>query len=139
MENGEGKFSERRLEEILQTCPPIAIINIEGALYFAAVEDLERQLDVLFTSGVKTVILRMRRVRLLDSTGVTALERIATTARKSSVTVMLCGLREDVATMLEASGITHTFGAENIFKADDTLFESTQMALQYAKRQRNAL
>ena len=137
VENGEGKFSERRLEEILQTRPPIAIINIEGALYFAAVEDLERQLDVLFTSGVKTVILRMRRVRLLDSTGVTALERIATTARKSSFTIMLCGLREDVAMTLEASGITRLFGTQNIFEADDTLFESTRMALRHAERQHN--
>ncbi len=121
------------MEEILQTRPPIAIINIEGALYFAAVEDLERQLDVLFTSGIKTVILRMRRLRLLDSTGVTAMERIATNVRKSSVTIILCGLREDVAMTLEASGITRPFGQENVFKADDTLFESTQMALRRAR------
>jgi SulP family sulfate permease len=78
-------------------------------------------------------ILRLRRVRLLDSTGVTALERIAANARRRNTQVMLCGVREDVAAVLESSGVDQRIGRDNIFKADDALFESTQAALRRAK------
>lgn len=131
--NDRGNFVERQFAEILQTRPAIAIVNIEGALYFAAAEDLESQLDALFECGVRVAILRLRRVRLLDSTGVTALERIAANARRRNTQVMLCGVREDVAAVLESSGVDQRIGRDNIFKADDALFESTQAALRRAK------
>jgi SulP family sulfate permease len=129
----DGKFIERSFAELAQNPPPIAIVHVEGALYFGATDDLEQRLDTLFQSGVKVAILRLRRVRLLGSTGVTAFERIAASAKRYGTRVMLCGVRNEVAETLEASGTSGFFGAENIFKADDALFESTQMALRRAK------
>jgi SulP family sulfate permease len=48
----EGKFIERSFAELVQNPPPIAIIHVEGALYFGATDDLEARLDGLFRSGV---------------------------------------------------------------------------------------
>ncbi|MCI0474632.1 MAG: SulP family inorganic anion transporter [Anaerolineales bacterium] len=129
----DGKFIEKSYAELAQNPPPIAIVHVEGALYFGATDDLEERLDVLFRSGIKVAILRLRRVRLLGSTGVTAFERIAASAKRHGTRVMLCGVRDEVAETLEASGASALFGAENIFKADDALFESTHAALQRAK------
>jgi SulP family sulfate permease len=134
----DGKFIERSYAELVQNPPPIAIIHVEGALYFGATDDLEQRLDTLFRSGVKVAILRLRRVRFLASTGVTALERIAASAKRHGTRVMLCGVRDEVADTLQASGASALFGAENIFKADDALFESTKMAWQSAQRDRAA-
>jgi len=129
----DGKFIERSYAELSQNPPPIAIIHVEGALYFGATDDLEQRLDTLFQSGVKIAILRLRRVRLLGSTGVTAFERIAASAKRHGTRVMLCGVRAELTETLEATGASALFGAENIFKADDALFDSTHAALQYAK------
>ncbi len=133
-ENGDGKFVEHRFQGLLKNPPRIAIVNVEGALYFGAVDDLEDKLDTLFRAGVKVAILRMRRVHMLGSTGAAALARIAANARHAGARVMLCGVREQVAEVLESSGAAEQFGPDEIFKADDTLFESTRLALQRAKQ-----
>jgi anti-anti-sigma regulatory factor len=64
---------------------------------------------------------------------VTAFERIAASAKRCGTRVMLCGVREEVAQALQVSGVSAFFGAENIFKADDALFESTYIALRQAQ------
>ncbi|MBM3129414.1 MAG: SulP family inorganic anion transporter [Chloroflexi bacterium] len=129
----DGKFIEKSYAELLEHPAPIALIHVEGALYFGATDDLEARLDALFRSGIRVAILRLRRVRLLGSTGVTAFERIAASAKRHGTRVLLCGVRDQVAETLDASGASALFGAENIFKADDALFDSALAALRRAK------
>ncbi len=73
-------------------------------------------------------------MHLLGSTGVTTFERVAASAKRYGTRVILCGVRAEVAATLESSGVSAVYGAENIFKADDMLFESTYAALQRAKQ-----
>jgi sulfate permease, SulP family len=70
--NEDGYFVEHRLEDLYKNPPEIAIINIEGDLYFGAVSDLEAAMDRLLSAGIKVMILRIRRMRRMASTGVSA-------------------------------------------------------------------
>ncbi len=129
----EGQFIERSYDDLLKHPVPIAIIHVEGTLYFGAADELERRLDALFQSGVEVVILRLRRVHHLASTGIVALERIAASAKRHGTRVILCGVRTNLIATLQSSGAVALFGKENIFEANDTLFESTRAALRRAK------
>lgn len=130
--NGERQFVEHGLDDILRDCPPVALVNVEGALYFGAVEDLERNVEEILERGVKVIILRVRHMHLLASTGVTALEGLVTRADQMGVTVLLCGITHEIEPTLASSGLETLVGSNRIFKASDTLFESTHRALHEA-------
>lgn len=131
--NVVGSFVEHSLEELVQNPPAIAIINVEGTLSFGAADDLEHRVATVIHSGVRVVILRLRRLRLLGSTDVAALEHIITTANRSGTRVLLCGVRDDVDAALHSSGVEGVLGPHGIFKASDVLFASTQHALARAE------
>lgn len=129
---GDREFVEHSLQEVLHTCPPVALINVEGALYFGAVEDLEQHVEEILQRGVRVIILRLRHMHLLASTGVTALEGLVTRADQLGTTVLLCGVTPEIETTLASSGLKSLVGTGRTFKATDTLFESTHQALQLA-------
>lgn len=132
--NDSGQFVEHSLEDVLRDRPSIAVINVEGALYFGAVAALERHLSRVLEAGVEVVILRLRRMRLLASTGVTALEGLVRRANQQGVTLLVCGVTDDVAATLGASEINALFGDERTFGATEVLFESTRQALEHARQ-----
>jgi len=76
IENEEGQFIEYPLQGIEKQTPHIAIINIEGDLFFAAVQDLQDQVERILETDIKVLILRFRRTHLLASTGIMALDHI---------------------------------------------------------------
>jgi len=102
---------------------------VEGALYFAAAEDLEIYLDQLIEADIPVIILRLRRMQLIASTGVTALEGLIRYARKQGTSIILCGVSEKASQALTSSGIQELLGDDHIFSADRKLFASTQAAL----------
>lgn len=131
--NPAGGFVEHSLEEIVQRPPAIAIVNIEGTLSFGAADDLEQRVAAIIRSGVRVVILRLRRLHLLGSTDVSALDRIISTANHSGTRVLLCGVRDDVDAALHSAGVDGALGPQGIFKASDVLFASTEHALARAE------
>jgi SulP family sulfate permease len=129
----EGHFLEMPMERIETREPQIAIINVEGDLYFAAVEDLQNQLEHILDTDVRVLILRFRRTHLLASTGVMALDRLIKAAYAKGVHILFCGVHPEVRQPLESAGITDMLGDEKIFSAQPELFQSTQMAMKKAK------
>jgi len=133
LEDENGQFIELSMDRIEEKKPEIAIVNIEGDLYFAAVEELQEQINRILDSGLKVLILRFRRSHLLASTGIVALGHIIKTARDKGVEVLFCGVNEDIQKTLESSGIFQSVGQNNVFIANGHLFASAQKALDRAK------
>ncbi len=134
VENKSGKFEELPMDRIKSQNPQIAIVNVEGDLYFAAAEGLIDQIDQILESDLKVLILRFRRMHLLASTGIMALNQIIRSARNKDVEVLLCGLQGEIQAPLESAGILQTVGESHIFSAEKRLFSSTQKALEEAKK-----
>jgi sulfate permease, SulP family len=131
--NEDGYFVEHQLEDLYRNPPEIAIINIEGDLYFGAVSDLEAAMDKLLTAGIKVMILRIRRMRRLASTGVSALQWSIITARRQGTEILICGVTPQAMPILDSTGISALVGKENIFPGSDVLFRSTREALDRAQ------
>ena len=134
IESENGRFIELSLEKIKKEHAEIAIVNIEGDLYFAAAEDLQQQIENLFETDIKVLILRFRRTHLLASTGIITINSIIRNARKNGIDILFCGIQTDIWEPLEDAGVIDKFGQSNFFPAKDQIFRSTQQALDAAKK-----
>ena len=134
VENENGQFVELPMDRIEKQNPQIAIVNVEGDLYFAAVEGLMDQIDQILETNLKVLILRFRRTHLLASTGIMALNQVIRSATNKGVHVLFCGIHDEIEEPLESAGLYSAIGPSNIFSAGEQLFSSTQIALEKAKQ-----
>jgi sulfate permease, SulP family len=128
----KGYFVEHNMDIVTRLHPKIVLINIEGPLYFGAIDDLERQLIRIFHSQAKVVILRMRRVHLLASSGVTVLENILHQANNLGIIVLFSGVTGEIDQIMRTSGISNLIGPGQTFPASQTLFAATREAIDAA-------
>jgi len=133
IEDESGRFIELSIEKIKKWKTEIAIINIEGDLYFAAVEDLQEKIEELLETDLKVLILRFRRTHLLASTGIMTLNSLIRSARKNGIKILFCGIQSDILEPLDDAGVIDKLGETNVFPAKDQIFKSTQQALDAAK------
>jgi sulfate permease, SulP family len=127
------KFVELDLKELPERRSKVVIVNIEGALYFAAVEGLEDRVNYLIDSGVEVIILRMRRANMIASTAITSLEGLIQRASNHHVKIILTGVSEETRALLMKGDINHYIHEEDIFNATSIPYEATRKALNHAK------
>jgi SulP family sulfate permease len=90
----------------------VSILRIHGPFLFGATEKLEEETADL-SSLKEVVIVRLRNMTALDSTGLHALERFAERVQASGRIVLMCGARHQPARLLRHSALHHHLGAEN--------------------------
>ncbi len=125
-----GKFTECEVEEIVAHPTPVVVLNVTGALYFGAVDDFEHSAGQLVAAGVDVLILRIRNVQLLASSGVTALVGLLLRANRAGVHTLFCGVTPAQRQILDSSGITNLVGPDAIFPAHPTLLQSVSEAVE---------
>ena len=111
----------------------IMFIQLEGELYFAIADQLQDQLASIRRSGVRVVIIRLKRCHSIDATVLNVLEDFANDMRRVHGHILLCGVRPEAMRTLRAYGLDATIGRENIFVADAGVFTSAKKALQRAR------
>ena len=98
----ERVVRERQPEE--PRSPSLVIYDLEGELFFGAAPELDRYLDEIkqetIRTGIRYVVLRLRRVRNPDMVAIERLEHFLRDAEKRSVTVLLAGVRPNLAKIL---------------------------------------
>lgn len=96
--------------------PDTKVYEIEGPFFFGVsdmLSDVFRYLETL----PKTLIIRMRSVPFIDSTGINALEHFAETCHTKNVSLYLCELNEDVQTSLNQAKFFENFPKENVISS----------------------
>jgi len=99
--------------ELGQELPPdVLVYSIEGPLFFAAVESMERVLA--HSPGTpKCLIIRLRRVPFMDITGLASLEDIISDLKRRGASVKLCEANGRVLRKLGKAGILQSLGSEH--------------------------
>ena len=93
----------------------IAIYRIDGPMFFGAAE---RFVSFLRDAPeVKYLILRMRYVPSMDTTGLVALEEIYHDLQRHNCRLILSGLRPEVEQLLDRSGLLKEIGPEFCFNS----------------------
>lgn len=107
----------------------VVTINMEGDLYFAAAEDLDYELLEGLTPKTRVVILRMKRLRAVGSTAMAILERFDAILKSRGVQLVVCGIEDGLKRIMTGSGLRKQIGEQNLFYADNKLFQSMELAL----------
>jgi SulP family sulfate permease len=91
----------------------VSILRIHGPFLFGMTDKLAEATENLDEFG-SVVILRLRNMTAIDSTGLHALEGLSDRLRKSGRTLVLCGARRQPAAFLDRAEFIEHVGAENV-------------------------
>lgn len=108
-----GSIDSDVIEDYSDLPDDIGIYEISGPLFFASAK---QYCEVLMSIGLekKVIIIRMRHVPFVDSTGLHNLKEALHILKKSETKVVLSGVNETVLKDLKNSGIEQFVGKNNI-------------------------
>ncbi len=101
----------------LEISKQIVIYRVDGPLFFGVAERFVSVLHEI--PEVKILVLRMRYVSSIDSSGVIALEEIHNDLKKRKCKLLLSGMRNSVKNILDRSGVLDHIGKENCFDSTE--------------------
>ncbi len=91
----------------------VTIFRIHGPFLFGATDKISAVTEDLHTLP-PVVILRLRNMTALDATGLFAIEDVARKLHASNRTLILCGARQQPASLIHQAEFEEVVGAENI-------------------------
>ncbi len=95
----------------------IAVVYFVGPLFFGTSSVFNQAMEDL--NGAKDVILSMRAVPLLDTTGIAAVEELIQRVETKDGRVYLSGLNDPVFAYLQRAGILNHIGEDRVFWSAD--------------------
>jgi sulfate permease, SulP family len=100
-----------------ETFPGLAVVRIDGGLFFATADVLEdrvREVAQSNESELRAIVLDLEGVDFVDSQGAAKLTEISNLASDHGVSLRLARLKTSVRTVLEADGVIDRIGIEHI-------------------------
>ncbi|HEV3255792.1 MAG TPA: SulP family inorganic anion transporter, partial [Gemmataceae bacterium] len=116
-------------------CSKMALFSLEGELFFGAAPELDDHLAELqrrVETGVRIVVLRLKRARHPDMVCLERLQRFLEDMQAREVVVLLCGVRADFAAALHNLRFDRLLPADRLFLEDATTGSSTLRAVRRA-------
>jgi SulP family sulfate permease len=105
----------------------IRVAYLTGPLFFAATDRFHESFAHL--EGVHTLILSMRGVPLVDTSGLQAMLALCERLHGQGATLMLAGVHPDVFHKLKRGGLVEAIGAENFFWGADQAIMAADVAV----------
>ena len=106
----------------------IEVYEIDGPFFFGVADSLKRILETLGYSP-KIFILRMRKVPVIDATGLHALEEFYMRCKKQNIHFILSGVNPNLEHLLKKSGFYAMIGENNVFDHIDKALKGAEEVL----------
>jgi len=99
-----------------ETFPGIAVVRLDGGLFFATAEALEDRIRELTEDGprARAVVLDLEGVDFVDAQGAAKLSEIHRLTQADGVTLRLARVKPQVLKVLRADGILELIGSDHI-------------------------
>jgi sulfate permease, SulP family len=99
-----------------ETYPGIAVLRLDGGLFFATAEALEERVRGLTEDGrpANALVLDMEGVNFVDSQGSAKLAELYELTESEGVTLRLARVKPNVLAVLQADGIVEQIGRDHI-------------------------
>ncbi len=111
--------------EIKKDLARVKVAYFTGPLFFATAEKFKKEMESI--EDINVLILSMRGVPLIDTSGVQALEELRCYLKDNNCTLMLCGLQTQVEETLIRAEFDNKLGKDLIFwSADQAILASEQ-------------
>jgi SulP family sulfate permease len=113
--------------------PSLVIYDLEGELFFGAAPELDLYLDRIrrdtISSNIQYVVLRLRRVRNPDVVAIEHLEHFLRESQKEGVTVLLAGVRSNLAKVLRNLSFEKWLPADWLYPEQEEVYSATLKAV----------
>jgi sulfate permease, SulP family len=130
----ERVMRERALED--PACSSVIIYDLEGEIFFGSAPELDRCFDGLnqraTDAGVEFVVLRLKRTRNPDVVFLERLEHFLREMHADGQTVLLCGVRPELATAMARLHFQDWLPECCVFLEEEVLYSSTVKAVRRA-------
>ena len=118
-------------------CNRSRVYSLEGELCFGAAPELEEHLDKIAEEarvGVRVVVLRLKRARNADAVCLRVFDRFISRMQVENVDILLCGVRPDLMSVIDSSGLMKQLGRDRVFVFEETsgVWSSTLEAVRFA-------
>lgn len=106
----------------------VVLYEINGPLFFGAAERFRNVLGEI-SGQPRALVVRMRHVPAMDSTGIHALRELARSGHRSKTQIILAEVLEQPKTVLGNSGLLDEIGLNNVFDSlDEALARAREVA-----------
>lgn len=105
----------------------VVAYRIDGPIFFGAANRFFDQL-LKTAGGIRVVILRLRRVPVMDATGAAALDSLVDRLERDGVTVLLSGLQPQPRELLRRMGVL-----DRLRSRGESVFETSEEAIERAR------
>ncbi|MFF5993553.1 sulfate permease [Lysinibacillus sp. KU-BSD001] len=112
-------------------CPQISIYTIEGPLFFGAAQTFERAILSSLHPKPKVLILRMRKVPFIDTTGEEYFRNVVRSFQTSGGTLFMTGVHPTLQAILDANGLAKKIGKDHFFYNTGDAIEEAIRHIQY--------
>ena len=115
-EAGTQVFRELDSNPEDETFPGVAVVRLDGALFFATSEALEDRVRGLAEDGShgRALVLDLEGVNFVDSQGAAKLSEIRQLTEADGITLRLARVKPQVLAVLQADGVVDRIGADHI-------------------------
>ncbi|SPF56450.1 fragment of putative sulfate:proton symporter (anion:anion symporter or antiporter of the sulfate permease SulP family) [Candidatus Desulfosporosinus infrequens] len=128
----ESQIIETEIESVKGKVD-ILIIELQGNLYFGSSEDLEENLEALVDKS-RIFILRMKHVASIDITSLNALKIFIRSVKESGGSVIVCGVRSNINSILLRANFDQDIGVGNKFMlSENEVLASSSKDLERAR------
>ncbi|MBN4064916.1 SulP family inorganic anion transporter, partial [Dehalococcoides mccartyi] len=111
-ETGHIRQVSAELSKLMQQRKDIIFFNAQGLISFHSAFEFERR---LLEHDTRPLILRMKDVKYIDTTGLMTLNAIIESRKKLGLRVMLSAIQPSVFRSLSKFGVLELVGGENVF------------------------
>jgi SulP family sulfate permease len=106
----------------------VVVYEINGPLFFGAAERFRNVLGEI-SENPRALVVRMRNVPAMDSTGIHALRELARRSHRDRTTLILAEVSDQPRTVLMSSGLLDEVGPGNVFDSfDDAMVHASEVA-----------
>ncbi len=99
-----------------ETYPGVAVLRLDGGLFFATAEALENRVREVLDegAGLRAVVLDLEGADFIDSQGVAKLTELHALTESNGVSLRLARVKPRVASILAADGVVDRIGTDHI-------------------------
>ncbi len=114
------EVDRKRLQErgvtLSESIGKMQVAYLSGPLFFASIDKLQ---SVVKENPCDILVLSMRGVSMIDTSGMRGLEELLARLRGDNVTVLFAAMQETVRHSFDRCGLTDVIGAENFYWSTD--------------------
>jgi sulfate permease, SulP family len=126
--NSKKQRFQEAMELLLKYKEKIVVVELEGALFFASADTLGQKVESLVDAGARFVVLDLKRLNRIDSTGAKILvqTRDQLDKKKCHLYISYLSAEDEKYVIMKDFGVIDAFGEENIFHDTSQALEHSE-------------